>query len=133
MTSAAMHLIGDDKGGLPEKRMERIGDDNLAAQTPGIMTSRRTKAEKTGRSSPRLSKPASFAASIRKPISPTPSPRSSTAILTARSTISCRGLTRSRSRSGTWPENTAYAGSTGSADFVVVRFFHRRLARGLNG
>ena len=42
MTSAAMHLIGDDKGGLPEKRMERIGDDNLAAQTPGIMTSRRS-------------------------------------------------------------------------------------------
>jgi hypothetical protein len=23
MTSAAMHLIGDDKGRLPEKRMER--------------------------------------------------------------------------------------------------------------
>jgi hypothetical protein len=44
MTSAAMRLIGDDKGRLPEKRMERIGDDNLAAQIPGIMTSRRIAA-----------------------------------------------------------------------------------------
>ena len=39
-----MHVIGDDKGGLPEERMEWIGDNNLAAQTPDIMTSRRTKA-----------------------------------------------------------------------------------------
>ena len=46
MTSAAMHLIGDDKGRLPEKRMERIGDNNLTAQTPGIMTPRRTAAAK---------------------------------------------------------------------------------------
>jgi hypothetical protein len=53
MTSAAMRLIGDDKGRLPEKRMERIGDDNLAAQIPGIMTSRRTAAARTGRSSRR--------------------------------------------------------------------------------
>ncbi len=44
MTSAAMHLIGDNKGRLPKKRMERIGDNNLTAQTPGIMTPRRTKA-----------------------------------------------------------------------------------------
>ena len=36
MASAAMHLIGDDKGGLSKKRMKRIGDDNLAAQNPGI-------------------------------------------------------------------------------------------------
>ena len=42
MTSAAMHPIGDDKGDLPEKRMEWIGYDNLTAQIPGIMTSRRT-------------------------------------------------------------------------------------------
>jgi len=31
MASAAMHLIGDDKGSLPEKRMEWIGNDNLTA------------------------------------------------------------------------------------------------------
>jgi len=42
MTGTAMHLIGNNKGGLPEERMERIADDNLAAQTPGIMASRRT-------------------------------------------------------------------------------------------
>ena len=42
MTNAAVRLIGDDRGRLPEEWMERIGDDNLAAQTPGIMTSRRT-------------------------------------------------------------------------------------------
>ena len=41
MTSPAMHLIGDDRGRLPEEWMERIGDDNLAAQTPGAMTSHR--------------------------------------------------------------------------------------------
>jgi hypothetical protein len=44
MTNAAVRLIGDDRGGLPEERMERIGDDNFAAQNPGAMTSRRTKA-----------------------------------------------------------------------------------------
>ena len=44
MTSAAMRLIGDDRGRLPEERMERIGDDNLAAQNPGAMTSHRTAA-----------------------------------------------------------------------------------------
>jgi hypothetical protein len=43
MPSAAMNLIGDDEGGLPKKRMKRIGDDNLPAQIPGIMASRRTK------------------------------------------------------------------------------------------
>jgi len=43
MASAAMHLIGDNNGRLPEKGMERISDDNLAAQTPGIMASRRTR------------------------------------------------------------------------------------------
>ena len=44
MTSAAMHLIGDDKSGLPEERMERIRDNNLTAQIPGIMAPRRTRA-----------------------------------------------------------------------------------------
>jgi hypothetical protein len=39
-----MHLIGDDRGRLPEEWMERIGDDNLAAQNPGAMTSRRIAA-----------------------------------------------------------------------------------------
>jgi hypothetical protein len=36
-----MHLISDNKRRLPKKRMEWIGDNNLAAQTPGIMTPRR--------------------------------------------------------------------------------------------
>ena len=40
-----MHLKGDDKGSLPEERMEWVGDNNFAAQTPGIMASRRTEAE----------------------------------------------------------------------------------------
>ena len=44
MTSAAMHLIVYDKSGLPEERMERIRDNNLAAQITGIMRSRRTRA-----------------------------------------------------------------------------------------
>ena len=52
-----------------------------------------TAAGKTGRSSPRWSKPASSTASIPTSISPTRSPRSSTAISTARSTISCHGPT----------------------------------------
>ena len=51
MASAAMHLIGDDKGRLPGKRMKWIGDDNLAAHNPGIMASRRTR----GASAPLLS------------------------------------------------------------------------------
>jgi hypothetical protein len=37
-----MDLIGDDHRGLPGKRMVWIEDLNLAPQTPGIMTSRRT-------------------------------------------------------------------------------------------
>lgn len=37
-----MDLIGDDHRSLPGKRMVWIGDLNLAPQTPGIMTSRRT-------------------------------------------------------------------------------------------
>ena len=49
MTSAAVRLIGDDRGRLPEEWMERIGDDNLAAQNPGAMTSRRMVAATTGR------------------------------------------------------------------------------------
>jgi hypothetical protein len=49
MTSAAMRLIGDDKGRLSEKRMEQIGDDNFAAKILGIMTSRRTVAATIGR------------------------------------------------------------------------------------
>jgi hypothetical protein len=58
MTNAAMRLIGDDRGRLPEEWMERIGDDNLAAQNPGAMTSRRTGAARgrrpcTASSSPR--------------------------------------------------------------------------------
>jgi len=53
MTSAAVRLIGDDRGRLPEERMERIGDDNLAAQNPGAMTSHRMAAARTGRSSRR--------------------------------------------------------------------------------
>jgi len=44
MTSAAMHPIGDDNRWLLEEWMERIEDDDLTAQTPGIMTSRRSKA-----------------------------------------------------------------------------------------
>ena len=48
MTNAAVRLIGDDRGGLPEERMEWIGDDNFAAQNPGAMTSRRTAAARTG-------------------------------------------------------------------------------------
>jgi hypothetical protein len=44
MTSAAVRLIGDDRGRLPEEWMERIGDDNLAAENPGAMTSRRIAA-----------------------------------------------------------------------------------------
>jgi hypothetical protein len=40
-----MDLIGDDYRGLPSKRMVWIGDFNLAPQTPGIMTSRRTAAD----------------------------------------------------------------------------------------
>ena len=61
-----------------------------------------------GRSSPRWSKPASSTASIPTSISPTRSPRSSTAIPTATSTISCHGPTRKRSRSKPWPEDAAY-------------------------
>ena len=44
-----MNLIGDDEGGLPKKRMKRIGDDNLPAQIPGIMASRRMDARKAKR------------------------------------------------------------------------------------
>jgi hypothetical protein len=39
-----MDLIGDDHRSLPGKRMVWIGDLNLAPQTSGIMTSRRTAA-----------------------------------------------------------------------------------------
>jgi hypothetical protein len=49
MTSAAMHSIGDDNGRFLEERMESIRDYDLTTQTPGIMTSRRTAAGKTGR------------------------------------------------------------------------------------
>jgi hypothetical protein len=49
MTSAAMHPIGDDHCRLLEQWMERIEDDDLTAQTPGIMTSRRS----AGLSAPR--------------------------------------------------------------------------------
>jgi hypothetical protein len=39
-----MDLIADDHRGLPRKRMEWIGDLNLASQMSGIMASRRTAA-----------------------------------------------------------------------------------------
>jgi hypothetical protein len=57
-----MLLISGDDGGPSEERTKWIGDDNLAAQTPGIMTSRRTAAARTGLSSPRSSRPANYAA-----------------------------------------------------------------------
>jgi hypothetical protein len=44
MARAVMDLIADDHRGLPRKRMEWIGDLNLASQTSGIMASRRTTA-----------------------------------------------------------------------------------------
>ena len=43
MTSAAMHSIGDDNGRFLEERMESIRDYDLTTQTPGIITSRRTR------------------------------------------------------------------------------------------
>jgi hypothetical protein len=50
------------------------------------------------------------------PISPTSSPRSSTAIPTAKSTISCRGPTQHYPRSKPWPENAGSAFSLQERD-----------------
>ncbi len=44
MARAVMDLIADDHRGLPRKRMEWIGDLNLASQMSGIMASRRSAA-----------------------------------------------------------------------------------------
>ena len=44
MARAVMDLIADDHRGLPRKRMEWIGDLNLASQMSGIMASRRIAA-----------------------------------------------------------------------------------------
>ena len=44
MTSAPVNLICDNDGRLSEERMEGIGDNNFAAQIPGIMASRRSAA-----------------------------------------------------------------------------------------
>jgi hypothetical protein len=46
-----MDLIADDHRGLPRKRMEWIGDLNLASQMSGIMASRRWRAASVLRSS----------------------------------------------------------------------------------
>ena len=44
MATAIMDLIGDDHRASARKRMEWVGDLDLASQTPGIMTSRRMAA-----------------------------------------------------------------------------------------
>ncbi len=44
MARAVVDLIADNHRRLPRKRMEWIGDLNLASQTSGIMASRRTTA-----------------------------------------------------------------------------------------
>ncbi len=49
MARAVVDLIADNHRRLPRKRMEWIGDLNLASQTSGIMASRRMKAAKMAR------------------------------------------------------------------------------------
>jgi hypothetical protein len=44
MATAIMDLIADDHRASARKRMERVGNLDLASQTPGIMTSRQTRA-----------------------------------------------------------------------------------------
>ena len=44
MATAIMDLIGDDHRASARKRMEWVGNLDLASQTPGIMTSRRRAA-----------------------------------------------------------------------------------------
>ena len=46
MATAVMELIGNDQPHPPAKRMKWIGNLNLASQTPGIMTSRRSLARR---------------------------------------------------------------------------------------
>jgi len=44
MAAAIMDLIGDDHRASARKRMEWVGNRDLASQTPGIMTSRQRAA-----------------------------------------------------------------------------------------
>ncbi|WP_352975851.1 hypothetical protein [Mesorhizobium sp. M1428] len=48
-----MIMLTDHRNGLPNQRMEWIGDDNVEARIPGIMTLLPTAAPNTGPSSPR--------------------------------------------------------------------------------
>src|SRR6185295_9837583 len=64
--------------------------------------------------------------SIRKPTSPTSSPRSSTTIPTAASTNSCLGPIPPSAGSRTWPENSAYA-ETAEDDGYLVPFGYLEL------
>ena len=82
---------GRDRDRTPTRSSARSDPSPLVARMRSSPAP--TAAAKTGRSSPRWSKPASSTASILTSISPTRSPRSSTVISTARSTISCHGPT----------------------------------------
>ncbi|WP_352706780.1 hypothetical protein [Mesorhizobium sp. M0195] len=48
-----MIMLTDHRNGLPNQRMEWIGDDNVEARIPGIMTLLPTVAPSTGPSSGR--------------------------------------------------------------------------------
>ncbi|MER9876958.1 hypothetical protein NKJ12_28700 [Mesorhizobium sp. M0195] len=53
VADAVMIMLTDHRNGLPNQRMEWIGDDNVEARIPGIMTLLPTVAPSTGPSSGR--------------------------------------------------------------------------------
>ncbi|MER8716263.1 hypothetical protein NKH29_29715 [Mesorhizobium sp. M1295] len=56
VADAVMIMLADHRNGLPNQRMEWIGDDNVEAGIPGIMTLLRTAVDELGRPWPHFCK-----------------------------------------------------------------------------